>query len=408
MEARRRLAEAQLVLQLDQARPPEAGAKVIQQRPQPGERVALGTPVLAAFELPRSQLVPVPSIIGADAAEAQRRLAGAHLVLQLDQRPPLLPGARVVWQSPQPGELVPPGERIAAAFAVSQPQLVPVPSIIGDNPAEAEQRLARAQLVLQPGQRQPLNPDAKVVRQNPQPGEQVRRGTQVVAAFEVPPPQLVSVPSIIGVDLTEAQRRVAATQLVLQPEQRTPSAPNARVVRQSPQPGQMVAPGTQVVAAFEAPPPQLVSVPSIVGADLAEAQRRLAASRLVLQPEQRTPANAGAKVVQQNPQPGQQVPPGTQVVAAFEVPSSPWTAITWLGGALALVAIGALVGLWRWVARMRKSRPDSRTSSLLRVHARKDPGRPSIQLNNDPAGPAFGIRVTRPPPVITLTEHDHA
>src|SRR6185437_13967453 len=48
-----------------------------------------------------SRLVPVPSIVGLSREEADRRLAAARLALQMDQRAPPAPGARVVRQTPQ-------------------------------------------------------------------------------------------------------------------------------------------------------------------------------------------------------------------------------------------------------------------------------------------------------------------
>ena len=405
-EAVRHLAEAQLVLQPEQPARLVSGARVVRQNPPPGQQVQRGTQVVAAFELPPPQLVAVPSIIGATQAEAESRLTATRLVLQPEQRTPLAPGSKVVRQSPQPGQQVLPGTQVIAAFEAPPPPFVTVPSIIGVSQAEAGRRLSESQLVLQLEQRTQPASDSRVVRQNPQPGQRVPPGTQVVAGFEVPPPQPVTVPSIIGIDVTEALRRVAAAQLVLQAEQQTSPDPNDRVVRQSPQPGQQVPPGTRVVAALAAPSPQLVTVPSIIGTDPAEAQRRLAATQLVLQPEQQTPPDRGAKVVRQTPQSGQQVRPGTPVIATFEVASMP-SAAAWIAGALGLIALGALVGLWRWVRRIRMSRTDAAISSVVHVHPRKDPGRPSIQSNKDPAGPALGLRVTRPPPVITLIEHEN-
>lgn len=471
-QAYRQLADVGLVLQADRTSPANPGAKVVRQNPLPGQRVARNTRVIATFEAQQPQLVLVPSIIGADAREAGRRLQTVRLILQPEQQAPLAPDATAIRQSPQPGARVPEGTRIIATFAVPPPALVSVPSILGDDAGEAGRRLAAAQLVLQPEQQTPLTPDARVTRQNPEAGQRVQAGTRVLAAFGVPPPKLVPVPSIIGITVTEAQRRLATAGLVLQPDPQSPATADARIVGQDPQPGTRVAPGTQVKASLESPPPSLVAVPSIVGADQAEAQRQLVAAELILQ-SQRTPPPAGAKVVRQSPDAGQKVPRGTAVVAVFEVPApqlitvpsvigtdlaeaqqrltaadlrlqlpqgKPAAAaakivqqepapgqrvppgsqvvvslaaepaksnlLLWLGAALAGLMAGLLLKVWRRAGRLQRSRPNIAAHAVVHVHARKDPGRPVTRSNGELAGPAFGVRIVRPPPQITLTEHD--
>jgi beta-lactam-binding protein with PASTA domain len=457
--ANRQLAGAGLVLQADPTSPANPGAKVVRQNPLPGQRVARSTRVIATFETQQPQLVLVPSIIGTDAREAGRRLQTVRLILQPEQQAPLAPDATAIRQSPPPGARVPEGTRVIATFATPRAALVSVPSILGDDAGEARRRLAAAQLVLQPEQQTPLTPDARVTRQNPEAGQRVQTGTRVLAAFGVPPPQLVPVPSIIGITVSEAQLRLATAGLVLQPDRQSAATADARIVAQDPQPGTRVAPGTQVKASLELPPPSLVSVPSLVGADqaeaqrqlvaaglilqsqqapppagakivrqspdavfelpapqlitvpsvigtdLAEAQRRLAAADLRLQLPQGKPAAPGSKIVRQVPEPGQRVAPGSQVVVSLAAEPAKSNLLLWLGAALALLMSGLLLKVWRRAGRLRRSRPDIAAHAVVHVHARKDPGRPVTQSNGALAGPAFGVRIVRPPPQITLTEH---
>lgn len=411
--ARRRLSEAQLLLQSDQRRTPDTGAKVVEQSPQAGQRVPVRSGVVAKLETPPPQLILVPSIIGTTEAEAERRLTGSRLLLQIERPLPVPAGATVVRQDPRPGTRVAPGTRITAAFVPAPPQLIPVPSIVGDDLARAQRRLSAAQLVLQPERPASSSADARVVRQSPQAGQQVQAGTPVVAVFEVPEPQTVSVPSIIGTSADEAERRLVAAHLVLCRDKPAPSTPSGKVVRQNPQPGEQVPPGTPIVATFEGPAPALVSVPSLIGMTQMEARPHVSVVALTLQIDQRTPPSSEAKIVQQTPTAGERVAPGTQVLATFEIPppqpvtrpTGNWTQTTWMAGAFVLIALAALAGLSRWVRRMRKPRSDF-PPHVLHVHARKDPGRPSIQSRCDPAGPAFGVRVTRRPGVFALIERD--
>lgn len=404
-EAGRRLQTAGLVLQPDQQGPLAPDAPVIRQSPQPGARVPEGTRIIATFGAPPVALVAVPSILGDDAGEAGRRLAVAQLVLQPEQQTPLTPDARVIRQSPEAGQRVRAGTRVLAAFEVPPPQLVSVPAIIGITLAEAQRRLATAGLVLQPDRQSPTTTDARIVGQDPQAGTRVAPGTQVKASLEIPPPSLVSVPSIVGVDRAEAQRQLVAAQLVLQSQQASPAA-GAKVVRQSPEAGQKVPRGTAVVAAFEVPAPEPITVPSVIGLDLAEAQRRLTAADLRLQPPRGRPAVPVAKIVRQEPQPGQRVTPGSQVVVSLAADAAKPDLLLWLGGALAILMLGLLLKVWRRAGRLRRSRPDVAAHAVVHVHARKDPGRPVMRSNGELAGPAFGLRVRRSSPEVTLTEHD--
>jgi beta-lactam-binding protein with PASTA domain len=403
-EAGRRLQTVRLILQSEQQAPLAPDATAIRQSPPPGARVPEGTRVIATFATPPAALVSVPSILGDDAGEARRRLAAAQLVLQPEQQTPLTPDARVTRQNPEAGQRVQTGTRVLAAFGVPPPQLVPVPSIIGITVSEAQRRLATAGLVLQPDRQSAATADARIVAQDPQPGTRVAPGTQVKASLELPPPSLVSVPSIVGADQAEAQRQLVAAGLILQSQQAPPPA-GAKVVRQSPDAGQKVPRGTAVVAVFEVPAPQPVTVPSVIGTDLAEAQRRLAAADLRLQLPQGKPAAPGSKIVRQEPQPGQRVAPGSQVVVSLAAEPAKSNLLLWLGAALALLMSGLLLKVWRRAGRLRRSRPDIAAHAVVHVHARKDPGRPVTQSNGELAGPAFGVRIVRPPPQITLTEH---
>jgi hypothetical protein len=212
------------------------------------------------------------------------------------------------------------------------------------------------------------------------------------------------VPSLVGADQAEAQRQLVAAGLILQSQQAPPPA-GAKIVRQSPDAGQKVPRGTAVVAVFELPAPQLITVPSVIGTDLAEAQRRLAAADLRLQLPQGKPAAPGSKIVRQVPEPGQRVAPGSQVVVSLAAEPAKSNLLLWLGAALALLMSGLLLKVWRRAGRLRRSRPDIAAHAVVHVHARKDPGRPVTQSNGALAGPAFGVRIVRPPPQITLTEH---
>jgi hypothetical protein len=119
------------------------------------------------------------------------------------------------------------------------------------------------------------------------------------------------VPNLAGKDLAGAQETIAATPLRIQVQPPTPAA-GAQVVGQTPPANQSATTGATVVATFAGP------VPDLSGSTQEEAQSKLAAVGLHLDPDPPQPA-AGAKVASQQPQAGAgvNVPTDLNVHATF-------------------------------------------------------------------------------------------
>jgi serine/threonine-protein kinase len=94
-----------------------------------------------------------------------------------------------------------------------------------------------------------------------------------------PPAATIPVGTYAGSPLPQAQRAVFVADL----DERTvpvedPSAPEGRVVRQDPPPGRLL-PDHGVVTLYVASPP-MVTIPDVEGADVKDAEQRLAATGL--------------------------------------------------------------------------------------------------------------------------------
>jgi beta-lactam-binding protein with PASTA domain len=156
-------------------------ARVSRQCPTPGGQVQTATVVEAWFEAPSAPLVTVPSIIGDTLAQAGQAITGAHLAL--NQATPVASAtARVSQQDPPAGTQVKAETVVKALFEAPSADLVTVPSIIGDTPAQAGRVIAGAHLALK--QATEVSPaTARVSRQFPFAGAQVKAGTSVEAGW---------------------------------------------------------------------------------------------------------------------------------------------------------------------------------------------------------------------------------
>ncbi len=129
------------------------------------------------------------------------------------------------------------------------------------------------------------------------------------------PPPMVTVPGVIGMTPEDARVRLESRDLKLQVtgQAHSDTVPEGRIVRQQPEPGASVAPGTTVSVTVSLGP-EFVTVPRVVEWTYDEAEQTL--ERLGLDVEKReefalqTPAGV---VMRQDPPAGTRVAPGTKV-----------------------------------------------------------------------------------------------
>jgi beta-lactam-binding protein with PASTA domain len=419
-----------------------ATARVSSQSPSAGSRVQAGSDVDAWFE------VLVPSIVGDIQEQAREVIKGANLTLQ--QNGPSQPDGRVSRQSPSAGEWVGVGSSVTAWFAASPPS-VTVPSIVGDSPAEAGQAIAGAHLALRQPTEAP-SATARVSRQSPSAGTQVKAGSDVEAWFEV------TVPSIVGDNTALAKEATVGAGLNLQSAGQGNSA-SARVTRQSPTAGERVAVGTMVTAWFAAPASPIVGgtaplkqpTAPINGSPTSEGSANGSATQPSITPPDEGTASALPPDRPQSPgspqspdslrspnspqsqaagpsgpihQPKPPVaaakpPPVTQgeprspnspdaadqsVIDPSSPPVIDGRAAESLAlapaGTISLLTISSIALTLAFAAlgyTVHHRQPGRRSRPLTKwnVVARSDPGRQSIDFVDNPAGPVLGLRIVR-------------
>jgi hypothetical protein len=207
----------------------------------------------------------------------------------------------------------------------------------------------------------PPTTDGTIATQDPGPNTVVAAGSEVRVTMTGAGPHLVPVPDVLGRTVREARSLVSAAGLRLR---NGGSHPGRRVRTQKPQPGTMVESGSAVAVILQPVSARLVAVPDLRGQTVDEARETLAGEGLVLADP---PADAGndAHVTGQSPAAAALVSPRTPVKVTLEAPVSSSGPTAVVAGLLALAVIGG-------VAFVRRPRPPAPPSDrALRPRPRR-------------------------------------
>jgi beta-lactam-binding protein with PASTA domain len=274
-----------------------------------------GVPRGVTTPSPTLQQTPkMPSLLGHTVEYALQLLNRYGLELgPVDSLPSdSTPGA-IILQSLAPGSPVKRGQTIGVTVAIrAPPDSVDVPRVLGQSPKDASAALLRADLSLGLVSSLPALDTARVViRQYPQAGARVPRGTPVSLWYGYR--QTVQVPSLNGSTIDAASRALEKFGLGLGPIDSVPTeGDTGRVVAQEPPVGTTVDSGTSVSITIGILRP--VIVPRVVGSTLAKAEAELSQVGLRWGPIEKAETEGEADVVLiQKPEPGIAVGPGSSV-----------------------------------------------------------------------------------------------
>ena len=306
---------------------------VFAQTPGSGTRVARRATVV--IDVSTRVRVKVPNVTGLPSRRAVRRLEARGFGTLVTQVRSLAPGGTVVRQRPVAGTRAPKGSRVA--LGVSRGAAT-VPDVVGDTQSTAQTRLRAAGLVSEIVQVRSSEPKGRVTAQRPAAGSRVPKGTRVrvnvssgAGAATTPTPTTtatttttttapsgkVAVPSLVGMNQTEAQRRLLAKGLRARVVYVSSSRPVNRVVQQQPTAGTQVSRGTRVrISVSTGPNPAAPrTVPDVVGEDEATAKSDLAQAgfNVVVLREGTSDASQVGQVIDEQPAGGTRAPTGAQV-----------------------------------------------------------------------------------------------
>ena len=270
--------------------------------------------------------VEVPGVVGLPLAQAQDaiRTLGLSPETEAEEFSDTVPAGNIIRQNPEPGARL--RENGTVRLVVSKgSNRVAVPSLVGQSVSFAESKLRETGLNpdRQPDVYSASVPAGSIVSQDPAPGTQVQKGSSVkyVVSLGPQPPREVSVPSVVGMNLNEAQARLHQSGLDLGDisEQESDSVPAGEIISQNPAAGQSVNEGSVVsvvVSKGSAPEPiQKVSVPTVTGMQQAAAENLITSAGLVPSVTTEPAPNPGqaGKVKSQDPAGGTQVEVGSTV-----------------------------------------------------------------------------------------------
>ncbi|HET8956012.1 MAG TPA: PASTA domain-containing protein [Solirubrobacterales bacterium] len=198
----------------------------------------------------------------------------------------------------------------------SGPGSAKVPSVAGEGEEEATRKLEAAGFEVGVER---VNSDAVesglVVRSEPGGGKTATKGS-TVTLFVSRGPKLIAVPVVVGSQRETAVQRIRSRGLQPSVSEEESSEPKGRVIRQSPDAGSKVDPGSTVaIVVSKGEEEETATVPNVIGKERREAVEAIRAAGLtpeVEEEETEVPSQAG-RVVDQFPPPGSEQEPGSTV-----------------------------------------------------------------------------------------------
>ncbi|MEU9406804.1 PASTA domain-containing protein [Streptomyces sp. NPDC048281] len=261
----------------------------------------------------------VPALVGQTLTEAKRSADNVGLTVTVAKREPCAdqPEGHVCEQSPTDGRLTK-GEAVSVTVSTGAPK-VEVPDVTDKNQDDASRILEDKGFKVKVRQVESETEDAgTVLRQNPDGGEKVEKGTEVTLTVAEEAAKS-TVPDLGGVTVSEARRLLAAQNLKLGSTTEVESDATAgTVIGQSSAAGQEVDPGTAIDIKV-AKAVQTVRIPSdIVGKTLAEVQSELSALGLQTSVATGYAQASDAVVTSSTPAAGSEVTAGSTVVVVTQ------------------------------------------------------------------------------------------
>ncbi|MEK9148497.1 MAG: PASTA domain-containing protein, partial [Candidatus Desantisbacteria bacterium] len=224
----------------------------------------------------------VPNLIGMQLSDARSAVAAAWLVVgQIMAEESTKPQDEVLSQDPKQGISLPKYSEVNVVVAISVSPIV-VPDLIGMTKAGAEAKIAEENLVVGSTfeDYDEIIPINTVMKQNPQPGIEVKEGASVDLLISKGPYLKSIVPNLLGKTISEAIALLEAENLNLGQvvEMKTDKVAEGRIADQEPSAGTLVKQGSSVKVWKAVPiPEQMVSVPDLIDMNIEQAKAKIKA-----------------------------------------------------------------------------------------------------------------------------------
>ena len=216
----------------------------------------------------------VPDVVGWQENDAVAALEEAGFTVEIEEEPsPEVERGFVTGTDPAAGSMLRPGTTVTLSVS-SGPEITDVPDLTGLTAQEAQEALEEAGLLLnsQVNEERSDSVEAgQVLSQNPAAGSQISKGTQVSITVSAGP-NLVTVPSLRGMQLEEAQATLGSLNLVADVSYLDSASPEGQVLRVI-DVGSQVAPGSTVT--LEVSNGMIMSMPDVTRLNRADALQEL-------------------------------------------------------------------------------------------------------------------------------------
>ncbi|MEA2426899.1 MAG: eukaryotic-like serine/threonine-protein kinase [Thermoleophilaceae bacterium] len=229
----------------------EKKGRVVSQDPPGGKRVDDGSTVdLAVSSGPPDELVP--SVVNLPADQAVQELSAAGFKVTSDVTPSTsIKKGLTVRTSPKEGTAAPRGSRVRLFISSGPPQIA-VPSVVGQQKADARKQLEDAGFSVSVQSEFSTAPKNEVTKQSPVAGTQVDKGSPVTITVSKGPEQVV-VPDVTGQDVKAARATLRAAGFKVKTVKQKQVGGNNTVTSQTP-PGNAKAPkGSEVTITVATP-----------------------------------------------------------------------------------------------------------------------------------------------------------
>jgi beta-lactam-binding protein with PASTA domain/tRNA A-37 threonylcarbamoyl transferase component Bud32 len=273
-----------------------------------------GLGLAAVLLLPGTQKVGVPTVVGADQANAEAKLRQDGFRVDTVQKTAEQPAGQVIGQDPTGGTKAKKGSTVTLTVSAG-PQQVAVPSVVGLTVSSARGRLEKAGLkASEREENSDTVAEGRVISVSPSEGQKVDKGSSVTLVVSSGKPQ-AQVPDVVGKSFDEAQSDLQAAGFkVTRTDKESTDKDPGTVLSQNPKSGARIDTGS-TIALTVAKEPSQVAVPDVTGEDSAAAIAALSGGGFVIDQQSKdvpTPDGDGV-VLQQTPAGGKKAKKGSKV-----------------------------------------------------------------------------------------------
>jgi eukaryotic-like serine/threonine-protein kinase len=273
-----------------------------------------GLGLAAVLLLPGTQKVGVPTVVGADQANAEAKLRQDGFRVDTVQKTAEQPAGQVIGQDPTGGTKAKKGSTVTLTVSAG-PQQVAVPSVVGLTVSSARGRLQKAGLkASEREENSDTVAEGRVISVSPTEGQKVDKGSSVTLVVSSGKPQ-AQVPDVVGKSFDEAQSDLQAAGFkVTRTDKESTDKDPGTVLSQNPKSGARIDTGS-TIALTVAKEPSEVAVPDVTGEDAAAAIAALSGGGFVIDQQSKdvpTPDGDGV-VLQQTPAGGKKAKKGSKV-----------------------------------------------------------------------------------------------